>query len=195
MPPFIRRRDRQEDRGKRQGVAMKRDTPKPSGGRRSAPGGPPPAGRTRRSRRAEHGRKQGLARSCAPQSARPDQRAAPRQRTDSTQAEPGAGRRSACPDVRGASRAAPKPKSKPAGSETLSLKGALALAKQLETYWHEQGFPAACFWAEPIGERFEKIGTYELYRVASNLVNGLPPRYRDSREAQPLRRQGTHPKR
>jgi hypothetical protein len=31
-----------------------------------------------------------------------------------------------------------------------------------------------------IGERFEKIGTYELYRVASNLVNGLPPRYLDS---------------
>ena len=24
-------------------------------------------------------------------------------------------------------------------------------------------------------------GTYELYRVASNLVNGLPPRYRDQK--------------
>ncbi|MEA2991533.1 MAG: hypothetical protein QOD40_453 [Alphaproteobacteria bacterium] len=68
---------------------------------------------------------------------------------------------------------------KPPPPETLSHKGALALAKQLEKYWHDLGFPAARFWAEPIGERFEKIGTYELYRVASNLVNGLPPRYRD----------------
>jgi hypothetical protein len=95
--------------------------------------------------------------------------------------------------MRNASRAASKPKR--VTSETLSLKGALALAKQLETYWHEQGFTTACFWAEPIGERFEKIGTYELYRVASNLVNGLPPRYLDSGEAPPSRRQGTYPKR
>jgi hypothetical protein len=63
--------------------------------------------------------------------------------------------------------------------ETLGQKGAIALAKRLEQYWHGQGFPAARFWAEPIGERFEKVGTYELYRVVSNLVNGLPPRYRD----------------
>jgi hypothetical protein len=28
-----------------------------------------------------------------------------------------------------------------------------------------------------VGERFEKVGTYEIYRVVSNLVNGLPPRY------------------
>lgn len=55
----------------------------------------------------------------------------------------------------------------------------MALAKRLERYWHEQGFPAARFWAEPIPDRFEKVGTYEIYRVASNLVNGLPPRYRD----------------
>jgi hypothetical protein len=39
---------------------MKRDTRKPSGGRRSAAGGPTPAGRTRRSRRAEHGRSRAL---------------------------------------------------------------------------------------------------------------------------------------
>jgi hypothetical protein len=62
----------------------------------------------------------------------------------------------------------------------------LALAKQLESYWHERGYPAARFWADPIGERFEKIGTYELYRVASNLVDGLPPRYLDHGDA-PLR--------
>jgi hypothetical protein len=80
--------------------------------------------------------------------------------------------------MRGTGHAAAKPKL--AVSETLSHKGALALAKQLEKYWQDLGFPAARFWAEPIGERFEKIGTYELYRVASNLVNGLPPRYRDA---------------
>jgi hypothetical protein len=89
-----------------------------------------------------------------------------------TRAEISAIRSEASPDIRSASGAAAKPK------ETLSHKGALALAKQLEKYWHDLGFPAARFWAEPIGERFEKIGTYELYRVASNLVNGLPPRYR-----------------
>jgi hypothetical protein len=173
MPPFIRRRDRQEDRDKRRRVAMKRDTRKPSGGCRSAPGGPPPAGRTRRSRRAEHGRKQGPARQCAPQSARPDQRAA----TRPSAKQEAASQSAAYSDRRSASRAAPKPK--PGDSETLSLRGSLALAKQLERYWHERGFPAACFWAEPIGERFEKIGTYELYRVACNLVDGLPPRYLD----------------
>lgn len=61
--------------------------------------------------------------------------------------------------------------------ETLSQKGAMALAKRLEQFWHAKGFTAARFWAEPIGERFEKVGSYEIYRVVSNLVNGLPPRY------------------
>ncbi len=61
----------------------------------------------------------------------------------------------------------------------LNKKGAMALAKRLERYWHERGYPAARFWTEPIDERFAKIGTYEIYRVACNLVNGLPPRYRD----------------
>jgi hypothetical protein len=63
--------------------------------------------------------------------------------------------------------------------ETLSQKGAMALAQRLERFWHEEGYPAARFWAEPVDERFAKIGTYEIYRVASNLVNGLPPRYMD----------------
>jgi hypothetical protein len=85
--------------------------------------------------------------------------------------------------MRGTGKAAPKPKL--TVSETLNHKGALALAKQLEKYWHDLGFPAARFWAEPIGERFEKIGTYELYRVASNLVNGLPPRYIDQADTPP----------
>jgi hypothetical protein len=63
--------------------------------------------------------------------------------------------------------------------DSLSQQGALALARRLEQYWHEQGYPAARFWTEPIGERFPKVGTYELYRVACNLTNGMPPRYRD----------------
>ncbi len=73
-------------------------------------------------------------------------------------------------------------KSPAAKEETLSQKGAMALARRLEQYWHRRGHHAARFWAEPIGERFDKVGTCEIYRVASNLVNGLPPRYleRDS---------------
>jgi hypothetical protein len=61
--------------------------------------------------------------------------------------------------------------------EFLTQKGAMLLAKRLQNYWHEKGYIAARFWAEPIGERFEKVGTYEIYRVTSNLVNGFPPRY------------------
>ncbi len=63
--------------------------------------------------------------------------------------------------------------------ETTNQKGAMALAQRLERFWHREGYPAARFWAEPVDERFAKIGTYEIYRVASNLVNGLPPRYLD----------------
>jgi hypothetical protein len=53
----------------------------------------------------------------------------------------------------------------------------MELARRLQQYWHDRGFPAARFWAEPIGERFEKVGSYELYRVVCNFVDGLPPRY------------------
>jgi hypothetical protein len=60
--------------------------------------------------------------------------------------------------------------------ETLNRHGAMALAKRLQQYWHDQGYPAARFWAEPVGERFAKVGTYEIYRVVCNLVDGLPPR-------------------
>jgi hypothetical protein len=63
--------------------------------------------------------------------------------------------------------------------DLLGQRGAMGLAKRLEKYWHERGYPAARFWAEPVDERFAKVGTYEIYRVASNLVNALPPRYRD----------------
>jgi hypothetical protein len=30
---------------------------------------------------------------------------------------------------------------------------------------HDQGYPAARFWTEPLDERFAKIGTYEVYQV------------------------------
>jgi hypothetical protein len=63
--------------------------------------------------------------------------------------------------------------------DTLSRSGAMQLARRLEKFWHDRGFHAARFWAEPITERFAKVGTYEIYRVVCNLVNGLPPRYRE----------------
>ncbi len=65
--------------------------------------------------------------------------------------------------------------------DLLNRQGAMALAKRLETFWHDRGYLGARFWAEPIGERFVKIGTHEIYRVVSNLINGMPPRYRDGR--------------
>ena len=152
-------------------------TTKPSGEPRRAPRGLNPVGRTRRSRRAEQGLEQSPALPCAPQSARPDQRPAERKPLNISHGEPtgpiGTGTTSAMRRVETASR----PKPKPAPPETLGQGGAIALAKRLEQYWHGQGFPAARFWAEPIGERFDKVGSYELYRVASNLVDGLPPRY------------------
>lgn len=64
------------------------------------------------------------------------------------------------------------------GSDWLSKRGAIALAKLLQDYWHRHGYPAARFWAEPIEERFSKIGTYEIHKIACNLMNGLPPSYR-----------------
>lgn len=71
------------------------------------------------------------------------------------------------------------PQKSAASGDTLNREGAMALAKRLQQYWHDQGYPAARFWAEPVDERFAKVGTYEIYRVMCNLVNGLPPRYRD----------------
>jgi hypothetical protein len=58
--------------------------------------------------------------------------------------------------------------------DTLSRDGAMALAKRLQQYWHDQGYPAARFWTEPLSERFEKIGTYEVYQVKCNLVKWAP---------------------
>jgi hypothetical protein len=62
-----------------------------------------------------------------------------------------------------------------AGGDTLDRLGAIALAKRLEKYWHDRGYLAARFWAEPIDEHYAKVGTRQLYRVVCNLVNGLPP--------------------
>jgi hypothetical protein len=78
-----------------------------------------------------------------------------------------------------AAEGAAQPKPRVSKAQNLDQKGAMALAKRLEAYWHDRGFPAARFWVEPIEERFEKIGTFEIYRVMSNLVNGMPPRYLD----------------
>jgi hypothetical protein len=63
--------------------------------------------------------------------------------------------------------------------DTLNRDGAIALAKRLS---NTSRLPAARFWTEPLNERFEKIGTYEVYQVKCNLVNGLPPRYRGERD-------------
>src|SRR4051794_4323858 len=63
--------------------------------------------------------------------------------------------------------------------ESLNREGAMALARRLQAHWHARGYMAARFWAEPIAERFAKVGTYDIYRVVCNFVNGLPPRYRD----------------
>jgi hypothetical protein len=67
----------------------------------------------------------------------------------------------------------------PKGLQHLNQKGAMALAKRLEQYWHDRGYPTARFWVEPIEERFDKVGTFELYRVVCNLIDGLPPRYQE----------------
>jgi hypothetical protein len=61
--------------------------------------------------------------------------------------------------------------------DTLSQRGAMELARKLEKHLHDRGYLAARFWAELIDERFAKVGTYEIYRVKCNLINGLPPRY------------------
>jgi hypothetical protein len=60
------------------------------------------------------------------------------------------------------------------GNDTMSRHGAAKLARRLEDYWHARGFLSVRFWAEPYKERFDKIGSYEIYRVRTNLVNGLP---------------------
>lgn len=60
--------------------------------------------------------------------------------------------------------------------DTLSRKGASELARQLQAYWHGQGYPLARFWCEPISIRMGKLGTHEIHRVVCNLVDGLPPR-------------------
>ncbi|MCK1737486.1 hypothetical protein IVA79_26760 [Bradyrhizobium sp. 138] len=64
------------------------------------------------------------------------------------------------------------------GADWLSKQGARALAKLLEAYWHGERYPAARFWAEPVDERFSNIGTYEIYRIACDLINGLSPTHR-----------------
>ncbi len=59
--------------------------------------------------------------------------------------------------------------------EYLSQRGAMQLARRLQAHWSEKGSLAARFWVVPIDERFSKVGSYQLYRVECNFVNGLPP--------------------
>jgi hypothetical protein len=75
-----------------------------------------------------------------------------------------------CPATPSAEADAYKP-----GHDTMSRHGAARLARQLEEYWHSKGYYSVRFWPEPYTERFDKIGSYEIYRVKCNLVNGLPP--------------------
>lgn len=123
-----------------------------------------PAGRDRLSGDPEQARREGAAVPCAQTCARPDDYS---QQSPADQVEAEA----LPPD--------PPPQRKPAIPEMLSRRGATALAARLEKYWHDLGYPSARFWAAPISEGFDKVGTYELYRVACNLINGLPPRYRE----------------
>ncbi|MFT3941553.1 hypothetical protein [Rhodopseudomonas sp.] len=129
-----------------------------------------PAGRDRLSGDPEQVRREGAAVPCAQPCARPDDYSA-QQTADQIEAD-------ALPP-------GPPHQRKPEIPEMLSRQGATALAARLEKYWYDLGYPSARFWAAPISERFDKVGTYELYRVACNLINGLPPRYR---EDQPRRR-------
>jgi hypothetical protein len=104
---------------------------------------------------------------------------APRIRLDAALENPTGGTMKQHDDDAGAG-----PQTRNAGAkirDTLSQAGAMHLARRLEKFWHDRDFPAARFWAEPITERFAKVGTYEIYRVVCNLVNGLPPRYRNER--------------
>jgi hypothetical protein len=54
----------------------------------------------------------------------------------------------------------------------------MALAKRLQDFWQCRRLCGRAVLGRPVAERFAKNGTYELYRVASNLVNGMPPQYR-----------------
>jgi hypothetical protein len=40
--------------------------------------------------------------------------------------------------------------------DTLYRDGDIALAKRLQQYWHDQGYPTARFWTEPLDERFSE---------------------------------------
>lgn len=55
----------------------------------------------------------------------------------------------------------------------LSFVGASHLAKRLNTFWHDRGYPTASFWVEQIRNLPEaKLGADTLFTVRSNLVNG-----------------------
>jgi hypothetical protein len=45
-----------------------------------------------------------------------------------------------------------------------------------------EGYHAARFWAALIEEGFPKLGSFEIYSIKCNLINGLPPRYQNDRD-------------
>jgi hypothetical protein len=47
------------------------------------------------------------------------------------------------------------PKSSPI-VDTLNRDGAMALAKRLQQYWHDQGYPAARFWTGPLNDALKR---------------------------------------
>jgi hypothetical protein len=52
---------------------------------------------------------------------------------------------------------------------------ALALAAQLNAWWHARGYPQARFWLDPVPIRTTPRAAL-VWVVRNNLVNGLPPK-------------------
>jgi hypothetical protein len=59
--------------------------------------------------------------------------------------------------------------------DTLNRDGAIALAKRLQQYWHDQGYPAARFWTEPLDERFAKIHLVSSRNIHRNAGGSRRP--------------------
>lgn len=62
-----------------------------------------------------------------------------------------------------------------------SERGATALARELDAWWHTRGFPQVHHWIERAADFTEaksgdRNGVPCVWCVKSNLINGLPPR-------------------
>lgn len=60
------------------------------------------------------------------------------------------------------------------GAGFLNLVGAKQLATRLESYWHERGYIRVRFFPVPVDERFEKVGSYEIWQVRHNFLGTKP---------------------